>query len=179
VELELFSSLIETLYDAALNPSEWPRVARLFAQALGSESCAIWHLNRAQGAAGILGLTENFDTKAISDYEAYYHQKDLVAIRMAQSGTGQAMLSTDVVREAEFLDSEIFIDYAKPMRLGFFWSVGGVIPAAHVPSRRPTNTTSTCCYLTCRGRWFCNADSKALLRTTGWSSTPWRNSRSA
>ena len=47
---------------------------------------------------------------------------------MAQSGTGQAMLSTDVVREAEFLDSEIFIDYAKPMRLGFFWSVGGVIP---------------------------------------------------
>ena len=128
MELELFSSLIETLYDAALNPSEWPRVARLFAQALGSESCAIWHLNRAQGAAGILGLTENFDTKAISDYEAYYHQKDLVAIRMAQSGTGQAMLSTDVVREAEFLDSEIFIDYAKPMRLGFFWSVGGVIP---------------------------------------------------
>ena len=47
MELELFSSLIETLYDAALNPSEWPRVARLFAQALGSESCAIWHLNRA------------------------------------------------------------------------------------------------------------------------------------
>jgi hypothetical protein len=89
VELELFSSLIETLYDAALNPSEWPRVARLFAQALGSESCAIWHLNRAQGAAGILGLTENFDTKAISDYEAYYHQKDLVAIRMPNPAPGK------------------------------------------------------------------------------------------
>lgn len=89
MELELFSSLIETLYDAALNPSEWPRVARLFAQALGSESCAIWHLNRAQGAAGILGLTENFDTKAISDYEAYYHQKDLVAIRMPNPAPGK------------------------------------------------------------------------------------------
>ncbi len=128
MKLELFSSLIETLYDAALDPTDWSRVAQLFAQALGSESCAIWHLNLAEGAAGILGLTENFDAKAISDYEAYYHQKDLVAIRMAQSGTGQAMLSTEVVAEAEFLDSEIFVDYAKPMRLGFFWSVGGVIP---------------------------------------------------
>jgi len=128
VKLELFSSLLEALYDAALNPMDWPRVAQLFAQALESESCAIWHLDLAQGAAGILGLTGNFDAKAISDYEAYYHQKDLVAIRMAQSGRGQAMLSTEVVREAEFLDSEIFVDYAKPMRLGFFWSVGGVIP---------------------------------------------------
>ena len=128
MKLELFSSLLEALYDAALNPMDWPRVAQLFAQALESESCAIWHLDLAQGAAGILGLTGNFDAKAISDYEAYYHQKDLVAIRMAQSGRGQAMLSTEVVREAEFLDSEIFVDYAKPMRLGFFWSVGGVIP---------------------------------------------------
>jgi DNA-binding CsgD family transcriptional regulator len=128
VELDLFSSLIETLYDAALHPTDWSGVAQLFAQALGSESCAIWHLNLAQGAAGIVGLTENFDAKAISDYEAYYHQKDLVAIRMAKTGTGQAMLSTEVVEEAEFLDSEIFVDYAKPMRLGFFWSVGSVIP---------------------------------------------------
>jgi len=32
------------------------------------------------------------------------------------------------VGETEFLRSEIFVDYARPMRLGFFWSVGGVIP---------------------------------------------------
>jgi DNA-binding CsgD family transcriptional regulator len=128
VELARFSSLIETLYDAALDPTDWSRVARLFAQALGSESCAIWHIDLEQGAARILGLTDNFDAKAIRDYEAYYHQKDLGAIRMARSGKGEAMLSTDVVGEAEFLNSEIFVDYAKPMRLGFFWSRGGVIP---------------------------------------------------
>jgi PAS domain-containing protein len=46
---------------------------------------------------------------------------------MAQYGTGRAMLSTEVVRESEFLDSEIFVDFARPMRLGFFWAVGGVI----------------------------------------------------
>jgi hypothetical protein len=66
-----------------------------------------------------VGITENFDAKAIADYEAYYHQKDAVAIRMAKSGTGRAMLSTEVVRESEFLDSEIFVDFAKPMRLGY------------------------------------------------------------
>jgi hypothetical protein len=83
VELDRFSSLIETLYDAALNPTDWPRVAQVFARTFGTESCAIFQLNLAQGSAGILGITGNFDAKAISDYEAYYHQKDLVAIRMS------------------------------------------------------------------------------------------------
>jgi DNA-binding CsgD family transcriptional regulator len=128
MELARFSSLIETLYEAALHPTDWSQVARLFAQALESESCAIWHLDLARGTSRILGLTDNFDAKAIGDYESYYHQKDLVAIRMAQSGAGEAMLSSEVVGETEFLNSEIFVDYAKPMRLGFFWSVGGVMP---------------------------------------------------
>ena len=127
MELDRFSSLIETLYDAALNPMDWPRAAQMFARSFDTESCAIFQLNLAQGSAGIVGITENFDAKAIADYEAYYHQKDVVAIRMAQSGTGRAMLSTEVVRESEFLDSEIFVDFARPMRLGFFWAVGGVI----------------------------------------------------
>jgi DNA-binding CsgD family transcriptional regulator/PAS domain-containing protein len=127
VELGRFSSLIETLYDAALDPMDWPRAAQMFARAFDTESCAIFQLNLAQGSAGILGITENFDNKAICDYEAYYHQKDLVAIRMAQSAPGRAMLSSEVVRESEFLDSEIFVDFARPMRLGFFWAVGGVI----------------------------------------------------
>jgi DNA-binding CsgD family transcriptional regulator len=127
VELERFSSLIETLYDAALDPTDWPRAAHMFARSFDTESCAIFQLNLAQGSTGILGVTGNFDAKAISDYEAYYHQKDLVAIRMAQSGSGQAMLSTEVVAEAEFKNSEIFVDYSRPMRLGFYWAVGSVI----------------------------------------------------
>jgi DNA-binding CsgD family transcriptional regulator/PAS domain-containing protein len=127
VKLELFSSLIEALYDAALDPTHWPRLAPMFARAFDTESCAIFQLNLAQGSAGILGITGNFDAKSISDYETYYHQKDLVAIRMAQSGAGQAMLSTEVVGVSEFLDSEIFVDFAKPRRLGFFWAVGGTI----------------------------------------------------
>jgi len=153
VKPEVFSSLIESLYEAALNPTAWPRAAQIFARAFATESCAIFQLNLAQGSAGIVGITENFDAKAISDYAAYYHQKDLVAIRMARSGTGRAMLSTDVVREAEFLDSEIFVDFAKPMRLGF-------------------------CYPTCRGQCCFNADSMVLRRTTELSSRRWRNSRS-
>jgi DNA-binding CsgD family transcriptional regulator/PAS domain-containing protein len=127
MDLDRFSSLIEALYDAALGAAEWPRLAQMFARSFGAESSAIFQLNLAQGSAGILGITENFDDKAVNDYEAYYHQRDLVAIRMAQSATGRAMLSTELVRESEFLDSEIFVDFARPMRLGFFWAVGGVI----------------------------------------------------
>lgn len=127
MDLDHFSSLIEALYDAALDATGWPRLAQMFARSFGAQSSAIFQLNLAQGSAGILGITENFDDKAVNDYEAYYHQKDLVAIRMAQSATGRAMLSTDVVRESEFADSEIFVDFARPMRLAFFWAVGGAI----------------------------------------------------
>ena len=126
MKLELFSSLVEGLYDAALNPTDWPRVAQLFARAFDTESCAIFQLDLAQGSAGLLGITGNFDAKAMREYEAYYHQKDLWAISMSKSATGRAMLGTEIVGEADFLNSEIYSDFAK--RIELFWSVASVMP---------------------------------------------------
>jgi DNA-binding CsgD family transcriptional regulator len=126
VKWEEYSSLIEAVYDAALQPAGWTDVAKRFARAFETESCAIFGLNLAEATSGVLGVTENFDAKAIDDYEAYYHTKDLVALRMAQSGAGRAMLSTEVITEGEFRESEIFVDFSRPMRLGFYWAVGSV-----------------------------------------------------
>jgi DNA-binding CsgD family transcriptional regulator/PAS domain-containing protein len=126
VELDRFSSLIETLYDAALNPTDWPRLAPMFARAFGAESSAIFQLNLAQGSAALLGITANFDAKAMSEYEAYYHQKDPWAISMSKSATGRAMLGTEIVGEADFLNSEIYNCFAK--RIELFWSVASVMP---------------------------------------------------
>jgi DNA-binding CsgD family transcriptional regulator/PAS domain-containing protein len=126
MDLDRFSSLIEALYDAALDPTEWPRLAQMFARSFGAESSAIFQLNLAQGSAGLLGTTGNFDAKAMSEYEAYYHQKDPWAIAMSKSATGRAMLSTEMVGEAEFLNSEIYNGFAK--RIELFWSVASVMP---------------------------------------------------
>lgn len=125
MKLELFSSLVEALYDAALNPTDWRRLAPMFARAFGAESSAIFHLNLAQGSAALLGITGNFDAKAMSEYEAYYHQKDLWAIAMSKSPTGRAMLGTEIVGEAEFLNSEVYNGFAK--RIEMFWSVASVM----------------------------------------------------
>jgi DNA-binding CsgD family transcriptional regulator len=125
VKLDLFSSLVEALYDAALDPTDWPQVAQMFARSFDAESCAIFELNLAQGSAGLLGITGNFDAKSMSEYEAYYHQKDLWAIEMSKSATGRAMLSHEMVGEAEFLNSEIFDGFAK--RIEIFWSVASVM----------------------------------------------------
>ncbi len=125
MELDRFSSLIETLYDAALNPTGWAPLAQMFAGAFGTESCAIFQLNLAQGSAALLGITGNFDAKAMSEYEAYYHQKDLWAIAMSKSPTGRAMLGTEIVGEAEFLNSEVYNGFAK--RIEMFWSVASVM----------------------------------------------------
>ena len=126
MELDHFTSLIEALYDAALNPTDWPRAAQMFARAFDAESCAIFQLNLAQGSAALLGITGNFDAKAMSEYEAYYHQKDLWAISMSKSATGRAMLGTEIVGEADFLNSEIYNCFAK--RIELFWSVASVMP---------------------------------------------------
>jgi DNA-binding CsgD family transcriptional regulator/PAS domain-containing protein len=126
VKLDLFSSLIETLYDAALNPMDWPQTAQMFARAFDTESCAIFQLNFAQGSASLLGITGNFDAKAMSEYEAYYHQKDPWAISLSKSATGRAMLCTEIVAEADFLNSEIYNGFAK--RIEMFWSVASVMP---------------------------------------------------
>jgi DNA-binding CsgD family transcriptional regulator len=125
VKLELFSSVVEGLYDAALNPTDWPRLAQTLARAFGAESSAIFQLDLAQGSAGLMGITENFDAKAISEYEAYYHQKDLWASAMSKSAAGRAMLGNEIVGEAEFLNSEIFNGFAK--RIEMFWFVGSVV----------------------------------------------------
>jgi DNA-binding CsgD family transcriptional regulator len=125
VKLDLFSSLVEALYDAALNPKDWPGLAQQFARAFGTESCAIFQFNLAQGSADMLGITENFDAQAVSDYEAYYHRKDLLAIGMSKLGPDRATLSAEIVEEAEFLNSEIFDGYAK--RIGIFWTVGSLM----------------------------------------------------
>jgi DNA-binding CsgD family transcriptional regulator len=126
VKLDLFSSLVEALYDAALDPTLWPRLAPMFARAFGAESSAIFQLNLAQGSAALLGITGNFDAKAMGEYEAYYHQKDLWAISMSKSATGRAMLGTEIVGEADFLNSEIYNCFAK--RIEMFWSVASVMP---------------------------------------------------
>ena len=126
MKLDLFSSLIETLYDAALNPMDWPQTAQMFARAFDTESCAIFQLNFAQGSASLLGITGNFDAKAMSEYEAYYHQKDPWAISLSKSATGRAMLCTEIVAEADFLNSEIYNGFAK--RIEMFWSVASVMP---------------------------------------------------
>jgi DNA-binding CsgD family transcriptional regulator/GAF domain-containing protein len=125
VKEEELSKLIASIYDAALNPADWPQLAQTLARTFCAESSAIFQLNLAQGSAGLLGITENFDAKAISEYEAYYHQKDLWAIAMSKSVTGRAMLGVEIVREAEFLNSEIFNGFAK--RIEMFWFVGSVV----------------------------------------------------
>ena len=126
MKLDLFSSLVEGLYDAALNPADWPQLAQTLARAFDAESSAIFQLNLAQGSAALLGITGNFDAKAMSEYEAYYHQKDLWAIALSKLPTGRAMLGTEIVGEAQFLNSEIYNCFAK--RIEMFWSVASVMP---------------------------------------------------
>jgi hypothetical protein len=87
VKLDLFSSLIEALYDAALDPTHWPRLAPMFARAFGAESSAIFQLNLAQGYAVLLRklerLAAEFRDLADLDRSLPAREKQSVAVVLA------------------------------------------------------------------------------------------------
>jgi DNA-binding CsgD family transcriptional regulator/PAS domain-containing protein len=125
MDLQRFSSLIEAMYDAALDPQGWSRLAPSLARAFGAESCSLQTRDLAKGTTSVLALTANYDAKAQAKYEAYYHSKDLWVAGAAKAAVGEPLIGTEIVSEAALLASEMYNDYSK--RQGIFQIVGGMM----------------------------------------------------
>jgi DNA-binding CsgD family transcriptional regulator len=115
--LERFSKLIEALYEAALDPTVWSRVAPLVAGAFTAPSCALVTFDSSSGASAILGQTDNYDAKSVADYESYYHKVDIWTAASVKAGIGRPFVSQEFVSDAEVAASEIYNDNK---RVGIF-----------------------------------------------------------
>ncbi|WP_370155366.1 helix-turn-helix transcriptional regulator [Ferrovibrio sp.] len=125
MDLRQFSALVEGLYDAALNPEGWHNVAPEMARAFQSGSCAIQLRELASGQTVILSHTDNYDAKALADYEAHFYATDMYVDGALKLGFGIPVLGNQLVDDSVLLNSELYADWCKG--IGVFHLAGGML----------------------------------------------------
>lgn len=125
MDLRQFSALVESLYEAALNPEGWRNVAPDLARAFHSGSCAIQLRDLANGQTVILSNTDNYDAKALADYENHFYATDMYVDGALKVGFGVPVLGNQLVEENKLLNSEYYVDWLKSV--GIFHLAGGMM----------------------------------------------------
>lgn len=125
MDLQQFSALVESLYEAALNPEGWQRVAPDLARAFHSGSCAIQLRDLASGQTVILSNTDNYDAKALADYEAHYYAIDPYVDAALKIDFGVPVVGSHLVDGNKMLNSELYADWGKG--IGVFHLTGAMM----------------------------------------------------
>lgn len=125
MDLRQFSALVESLYEAALNPEGWRNVATDLARAFHSGSCAVQLRDLATGQTVVLTNTDNYNAKAIADYEAHFHATDMYVDGAMKLGVGVPLLGSQVVDDNALLNSEYYADWLK--HVGIFHLTGAMM----------------------------------------------------
>ncbi len=111
----LLESLIQGIYEAAVNAAGWTTFLISLATALGSRDPTLYLVDTS-GKEGALAFSVGLDEKTMQSYASYYHQRN-VWIRGARP-----LLKPGVVRSSnmmcsrrEFLRSEWYAGFCKPL----------------------------------------------------------------
>jgi DNA-binding CsgD family transcriptional regulator len=112
------------IYDAAVTPGGWPSLPGIFAKLLPCDS-AVLTLN--QLGRTVEGATHNLPADAMRSYAEHYHRVDpWFAAGRDRLPAFHASLSTDLVPERLFVQTEFYVDFARD--LGTVQAVGGFVP---------------------------------------------------
>jgi len=120
------SRLIDSLYQAALQPEDWGGVAARFAETFDSHSCAIQLRDIEAGRTMILSNTANYAARDIENYERHYHATDLYVSGAMRLGVGVPLVGAEVVADRTLLHSEYYVDWLKGV--GIFHLAGAMLP---------------------------------------------------
>jgi DNA-binding CsgD family transcriptional regulator/PAS domain-containing protein len=124
--MERFSTLVEAIYGATLDPDAWSKLAVRVAERFAAESCFLGAFDEQTGAARLFAHTKNVDARAHADYAAHYHKTDLWVHTARATIPGVVFLGTDVVDEPALVASEFYNDWCK--RVGIFHALGFLAP---------------------------------------------------
>jgi DNA-binding CsgD family transcriptional regulator len=102
-ELEEFSSLIGSIYDAALDDARWAEVASRIARHVGTHSGSVQV--RKGSVPRVLGVTDNFTQGMVDDYAQHYGTVDLWAREILRT-PDVVHLGTQIVPERIHARSE-------------------------------------------------------------------------
>ena len=122
MELSAFSSIVENIYDTALDPDGWRRLAPTLARLFNSESCALTSWDTASGQTLMAATTDNYTSAILADYFAHYRSTDLWLERGLALPRGAPNIGGELVADDVLLRSEFHNDYLK--RLAAFDMLG-------------------------------------------------------
>ncbi|HKD21218.1 MAG TPA: helix-turn-helix transcriptional regulator [Rhizomicrobium sp.] len=120
------AGLIGDVYESALHPDLWSRLATRVAGAFDSPSCVLVARSASRDQVQLACRTENFTAELSAAYEDYYYGVDFRAHRIPELGLSEVFLGEELMPEKDFEKSEFYRDYSK--RLGYFYGVGSVFP---------------------------------------------------
>lgn len=118
-------TLIDSIYAAALDPSQWEALAPRIAAVFGSTSTNLQTIHGGQ--SHILTVTENIQG-SISAYQQYYCARDVWIEGGKKLGLASVVASKDMISDRDFANSEFFRDWCR--HLDVFYVVGSVFTTA-------------------------------------------------
>ena len=110
-------ALVESIYDLALDPAEWPRLLKLLAQTFDAQAGSIMQENMESGAGA--GLTLGLDPTVPEAYFAHYANTNVlrrVENLRERMKTWVPIVTVDehTMPKIELMETEFYVDFLKP-----------------------------------------------------------------
>ena len=119
-----FSNVVESIYDAALNPGQWPVVAEKIAALHASPCCNLFAFRLPgieEGFAYPFGLSD----EAYAIWSSGYAQKDVWVQHAVAKGLmveGRVLVGEELLSEEDFLSSDYYQNFLKQYNLRYIMS---------------------------------------------------------
>jgi DNA-binding CsgD family transcriptional regulator len=122
--------LVASIYEAALEPSQWGAVLEAVQESLQADSSALY-LTDLQALDASFEVSRGLDRVRLQDYFHYYFQVDPCFSYRMSHPVGTVAASHEIMPDSQFARTEFYQDFLR--HLGRFYTVGGMI--AREPSR--------------------------------------------
>lgn len=156
---EALIDVVGSIYEAALDATQWPTAVGRIAKALDGHRALMFVPEMKSSRE--FWAPHNIDPSMMAGYADYYRHKDLWVLRSYDSlrNPGSTSLDTMVVSEPEFLKSEFWNDFTRPIDV-FRASCVTIANSGQLPEAR----TYLAVYRPRRSKRF-DKDTLAFLRT--------------
>lgn len=120
-------TLVASLYDAALDPEGWAVIGDLLPRTFGADGCLVQQVDLRAKCAIVLA-TSGVEGSNWRDYERYYCQHDLWAVRALNRDKDTVHQFHDLVAPNELENSRIYNDFmVGPRSERMFWGMGSLL----------------------------------------------------
>lgn len=110
-----YLSVVEGIYDAAVDPSRWAEALRRLSGPMGGGGCLVTHDPLI--AAGNVPVFSNWDPDNVALYNAHYASRNAWLARIATRPVGKAEPAEFFLSRSDLLKTEWYNDFLRPNKI--------------------------------------------------------------